>query len=48
MLFRSKIILTKPKGKLAAKNIKKQLRHIKKILVEDATVLISRIGKESK
>ena len=31
------------KGKLAAKNIKKRLRHIKKILVKDTIVQETRI-----
>ena len=36
-----------PKRKLIARNIKEQLRHIKKILVEDTTVPTPKIGKES-
>ena len=43
-----KTTLTKSKGKSAAKNIKKQLQYIKKILIEGTTVSKTRIGKESK
>ena len=42
------MILTKPIGKLVARNIKEQLQHIKKILVKGTIVLIPRIGKKSK
>ena len=33
-----KVILIKPKGKSAAKNINKYLQHIKKILVENTII----------
>ena len=41
-------MLIKFKGKSAAKNIKKRLRHIKKILVKEVTVQDTKIRKKSK